>query len=92
MMEWELGRGVWHLLGIASCGGSGWAPQLLDSFIAMKFDSLSFHRNASEFECDCYASVPFPPESRQGNCRQADLSTCSLIEALCDSTDLINHL
>jgi hypothetical protein len=25
-------------------------------------------------------------------CRQADLSTCNLIEALCDSTDLINHL
>jgi hypothetical protein len=25
-------------------------------------------------------------------CRQADLSTCSLIEALCDSTDVINHL
>jgi len=29
--------------------------QLFDSVIAMKFDLLSFHRNASEFQSDCYA-------------------------------------
>jgi hypothetical protein len=65
----------------------GRVSQLLDSVIAMKFDSYSFHDNASEFESDCYACDPFIFSGVRGKeaASRAALSTCSLIEALCES-------
>jgi hypothetical protein len=60
MMEWD-----WVVEFCISSGlqvmevQDGRVSQLLDSVIAMKFDSYSFHGNASEFESNCYACSSF---------------------------------
>jgi len=53
-----LGSGVRHFVRVAVTDvQDGRLSQLFDLVVAMNVDTFPFHRNAYQFESDCYASV-----------------------------------